>query len=207
MSFKTEQENFWAGDFGDDYIGRNDDRIGIASRTSLFSKIFDNTRQISSVLEFGANIGNNLQAINNLLPSCQLGAVEINQKAEAILKGRLPQAATFQGSIFDFSPEELGTYDLTYTSGVLIHINPDMLGEVYKRLYECSKKYIMVCEYYNPAPVEVSYRGHSERLFKRDFAGELLDLHPSMELLDYGFIYHRDNNFPGDDLNWFLLKK
>ena len=23
MSFKTEQEKFWAGEFGDDYIGRN----------------------------------------------------------------------------------------------------------------------------------------------------------------------------------------
>jgi len=44
-------------------------------------------------------------------------------------------------------------------------------------------------------------------LFKRDFAGEMLDRFKDLELLDYGFVYHRDNNFPQDDLNWFLLRK
>ena len=28
-----------------------------------------------------------------------------------------------------------------------------------------------------------------------------------LDLVDYGFIYHRDKNFPQDDLNWFLLEK
>ena len=26
-------------------------------------------------------------------------------------------------------------------------------------------------------------------------------------LVDYGFCYHRDNNLPLDDINWFLLEK
>ena len=45
------------------------------------------------------------------------------------------------------------------------------------------------------------------KLFKRDFAGELLDAFPSLDLVDYGFVYHRDPNFPQDDMNWFLLEK
>jgi hypothetical protein len=28
-----------------------------------------------------------------------------------------------------------------------------------------------------------------------------------MRLVDYGFIYRRDPNFPLDDANWFLLEK
>lgn len=56
-------------------------------------------------------------------------------------------------------------------------------------------------------PVVVSYRGHEDRLFKRDFAGEMLDRYPDLELVDYGFVYHRDPNFPQDDPNWFLLRK
>jgi spore coat polysaccharide biosynthesis protein SpsF len=26
-------------------------------------------------------------------------------------------------------------------------------------------------------------------------------------LVDYGFAYHRDPNFPQDDITWFLLEK
>jgi len=28
-----------------------------------------------------------------------------------------------------------------------------------------------------------------------------------LELVDYGFVYHRDPVFPQDDINWFLMKK
>jgi spore coat polysaccharide biosynthesis protein SpsF len=70
-----------------------------------------------------------------------------------------------------------------------------------------SSRYILVCEYYNPTPVSIDYRGHSDRLFKRDFAGEILDLYTDLTLRDYGFVYHRDTNFPLDDITWFLLEK
>jgi spore coat polysaccharide biosynthesis protein SpsF len=64
----------------------------------------------------------------------------------------------------------------------------------------------MVCEYYNPTPVSIGYRGHEDRLFKRDFAGELIDLY-GLKLIDYGFIYHRDPVAPQDDATWFLMQK
>ena len=89
----------------------------------------------------------------------------------------------------------------------MIHINPDCLENVYDILYEHSNKYICLTEYYNPTPVEVSYRGNEKRLFKRDFTGEIMDRYPDLKLLKYGFIYHRDYNFPGDDLTWFLMEK
>ena len=81
------------------------------------------------------------------------------------------------------------------------------MPQVYDLLHQLSKRYICVIEYYNPAPVEIPYRGHSGKLFKRDFAGELLDRFRDLRLLDYGFVYHRDNNYPLDDLTWFLLEK
>jgi spore coat polysaccharide biosynthesis protein SpsF len=65
----------------------------------------------------------------------------------------------------------------------------------------------MVCEYYNPTPVEVRYRGYDHALFKRDFAGELLDAFPQLSLVDYGFTWHRDTTAPLDDSTWFLLEK
>ena len=94
-------------------------------------------------------------------------------------------------SILDFMPER--QWDLVFVSGVLIHINPLELGRVYDLMYHASKKYIMLSEYYNPVPVEVNYRGHDGKLFKRDFAGELWDKYPDLKLLGYGFGWHRDH--------------
>jgi spore coat polysaccharide biosynthesis protein SpsF len=65
----------------------------------------------------------------------------------------------------------------------------------------------LICEYYNPSPVTINYRGHKDRLFKRDFAGEFMDVYKDVELIDYGFSYRRDQKFPQDDITWFLLKK
>jgi spore coat polysaccharide biosynthesis protein SpsF len=52
----------------------------------------------------------------------------------------------------------------------------------------------------------VKYRGHKNKLFKRDFAGEIIDNYP-FKLDSYGFVYHKDQIAPQDDINWFLLKK
>ena len=65
----------------------------------------------------------------------------------------------------------------------------------------------MIAEYYNPSPTAISYRGHEDRLFKRDFAGEFLDRHQEFSLVDYGFAYRRDAQFPQDDITWFLMEK
>jgi len=92
--------------------------------------------------------------------------------------------------------------------GVLIHINPEYLSQVYETLYHSTGRYLLTCEYYNPTPVSGSFTGATvNRLFKRDFCGEILDHYPDLELVDYGFVYHRDPNFPQDDINWFLLER
>ncbi len=82
-----------------------------------------------------------------------------------------------------------------------------MLPRVYDLLHQASQRYICVVEYYNPSPVTIPYRGETDKLFKRDFAGEMLDRFSDLRLVDYGFSYHRDNNFPQDDANWFLLER
>jgi pseudaminic acid biosynthesis-associated methylase len=82
-----------------------------------------------------------------------------------------------------------------------------LLGEVYQRIHAASSRWVLIGEYYNPCPVSVPYRGHMDRLFKRDFAGEMLDMFSDLRLVDYGFCYRRDAAFPQDDISWFLLGK
>lgn len=203
-TYATEQEKFWAGEFGNEYIGRNPENFELGSRLALFARILGRTSDVRSVIEFGANIGNNLKVIGDLLPSVELSAIEINEKAVDELK-KWGKAKVFHQSILDFSPDR--QWDFSFLSGVLIHMNPEVLPQVYDALYQASSRYICLVEYYNPSPVEISYRGHAGKLFKRDFAGEMLERFPDLHLADYGFVYHRDNNYPLDDVTWFLLEK
>ena len=203
-NYETEQEAFWAGSFGNEYIGRNKGASLLSGKLNLFNKVLARTSAISSLLELGANIGLNLRALNQLLPKADLSAVEINAKAVQELNS-WGVAKVYQESILTFSPTK--KWDLVFTCGVLIHINPDMLPTVYDLMYKVSGRYIAVIEYFNPTPVAIPYRNHENKLFKRDFAGEILDKFPDLRLVDYGFIYHRDPNFPQDDPNWFLLEK
>lgn len=202
--YKTEQEEFWAGEFGDDYTERNTGLQLIAGNIALFASIIARTRQVKSIMEFGANRGLNLLALRNLLPDIELSAVEINPKAVKELEA-IKNLKIYQQSILEFSVDY--QRDLVISKGLLIHIAPEMLPRAYQVLYESSSRYICLAEYYNPTPVELDYRGHSGRLFKRDFAGEMMDRYPDLALLDYGFTYQRDNNFSHDDLTWFILRK
>ena len=205
MSFKTEQEAFWAGTFGDEYIARNQSQEYLAANLNFFSKALKQTGKPDSIIEFGANIGMNLRAIKLLFPSIVAAGIELNHTAAAQLSALLGADHVYNGSIFDYSSQE--KYEIALIKGVLIHINPEMLPLVYQKLYDASSKYLLICEYYNPSPVTVTYRGHNDRLFKRDFAGELLDTFPDLRLVDYGFAYKRDTSFPQDDITWFLLEK
>lgn len=205
MTFKTEQEAFWAGDFGTEYIQRNQGDALLASNLDFFAKALRRARGIQSCLEFGANIGMNLKALKLLRPGIEAHGIEINAEAAKQLAEVVPPAQVHHTSILDFAPAR--QWDLTFIKGVLIHINPEVLPEVYEKLVQCTSRYLMVAEYYNPAPVAIPYRGHSGRLFKRDFAGEILDRHPQLQLVDYGFAYRRDPNFPQDDITWFLIEK
>lgn len=200
----SEQETFWRGEFGDQYVARNQGSELIATNLALFGKALARTGRIDSLLEVGTNTGNNLRALHQLLPNCALHGVEINAKAHGEAQA-LGIAKVWHGSLFDYPSEQM--FQLTLSKGVLIHLAPELLPAAYAQLYELSQRYILLCEYYNPAPVEVRYRGNSGKLFKRDFAGEMLERYGDLELLDYGFCYHRDRQFPADDINWFLLEK
>lgn len=206
MNLLTEQEKFWSQEFGDEYTHRNQGKNSISGNLALFSKVLARTQKVNSLIEFGANRGLNLEAIKQLLPEVKLSAIEINNVAvEELQKIEGSKIEIYHQSILNFTPTR--KWDFVLIKGVLIHINPDYLEQVYDRLYQSSSRYICLVEYYNPTPVEVSYRGHQGKLFKRDFAGEMLDKFKDLQLIDYGFVYHRDPIFPLDDANWFLMQK
>ena len=203
--YSTEQEEFWAGEFGTEYIQRNQSKVLLASNINFFSRALRSARNLTNCIEFGANVGMNLRALNLLYPEMELHGIEINADAARQLGEFIPPTNVHHASIMDFEPDH--SLDLVLIKGVLIHIDPDSLDDVYDKLVVACKRYLLVAEYYNPSPVAVPYRGHTDRLFKRDFAGEIMDRHPRLQLIDYGFAYRRDPSFPQDDITWFLMEK
>nr|WP_309502612.1 pseudaminic acid biosynthesis-associated methylase [uncultured Roseovarius sp.] len=201
--YRAEQEAFWAGGFGKAYMERNRGTALLASKTTFFGRALRAAPGIQSICEFGCNIGLNLKALSDI-GNFDLNGIEINADAAEEARALGVSDISTRSILEDMSEE--GAYDLAFTAGVLIHINPEYLNTVYDNLVRLSGKYVMVAEYYNPAPVSVSYRGHGERLYKRDFAGELMERH-ALELVDYGFVYRRDNYTPMDYITWFLLRK
>lgn len=200
----TPQEQFWAGEFGDHYANRNLGPEIIAKKIALFTEVLRRAEPVASAIEYGASVGLNLKVLRLLLPTARLAAVEINARAyEELCK--IESLSARLGSLLDDVADEPA--DFVLSNGLLIHIPPDRLDEAYARLHAASRKYVCLVEYYNPTPVEVPYRGHSGMLFKRDFAGDMLDRFPDLVLRDYGFCYHRDHLFPGGDATWFLLER
>ncbi len=204
--YNTQQENFWAGEFGNEYVSRSQGEEIINSNIDFFKKALKKTNGIDTCIEFGSNIGLNIRALKKIYPKQEHHVIEINEKAVSYLKEFISEDKIINDSIINFKPFQ--KWDLVLIKGVLIHINPQKLQNIYLSLVNSCKKYLLINEYYNPKPVSIDYRGHSEKLYKRDFAGEILDSYPEMKLIDYGFLYERDPIHKRvGSTNWFLLKK
>ena len=77
----SEQERFWQGEFGNQYVERNVGQALVAGNLGFFAKALSRAGRVDSLLELGTNAGNNLQALHQLLPRCELFGVEINESA------------------------------------------------------------------------------------------------------------------------------
>ena len=197
------QRDFWAGQFGSEYIARNASPGLLSANLAFFSRILENFPTAPDrVLEIGANIGMNISALKLLLPQANFTGIEINSDAVKILQGVAD--VVIEGSVEE--TEITQDYDLVFTKGVLIHLDPSSLSSVYEKIYNSSNKWILFAEYYNPTPVGLEYRGHEDKLFKRDFSGEICNSYPDLELVSHGFAYH-SGIFPQDDISWFLMRK
>lgn len=204
----TDPLNAWKGEFGDDYVARNDyEEWKIENGVEAFRRMIGEL-DLLSILEVGSNIGLNLLAIDRLLGGqAKLYAVEPARKAfnQLVSNSNLKLAGAWNCDAYQL-PLEDETADLVFTSGVLIHIPPDHLAQATAEIVRVAKKYVMCVEYFSHTPIEVPYRGRSGLLFKRDFGSFYLDTYPALQTVAYGFLWQREfSNF--DNLNWWLFRK
>jgi pseudaminic acid biosynthesis-associated methylase len=186
----AEQTRQWSGEFGKEYTERNllylDDfeemyerRFGI-TRTKLNEQFLSGLAKSIQVLEVGSNVGIQLQLLEKT-GFRELHGLEL--QAYAIRLSRSRGKANFIQADGLHIPFRASTFDLVFTSGVLIHINPSDIAQVMKEIHRCSRGYIWGFEYYADKYTEVAYRGHKNLLWKADFAKLYLSQFKDLELV------------------------
>lgn len=205
MTYKTDQEEFWAKTYATDYIKKNsefDDLVGQKAWREMLSK----TDSISTILECGCSIGRNIKFLNNVLPSAKKSIIELSKPAYDFVVNNMEIQNSFNGSIIE---SELNghTFDLVFTMVVLIHIHPDNLLENMQKIFQYSRRYILIGEYFNRTPTMIEYQGQQDKLFKRDF-GKFFIENFDVSIVDYGFLWgHIYDNAGFDDVTWWLFEK
>lgn len=199
------QTNYWQAN--EDYILRNaefDTKLGVKAWSQILS---GSLGDITSVVDVGANIGRNIGFLqdSNLLPNASYTAIDINEQALRQLNSNFPNTKTIQSSIQTLDCGD--TFDLVFTSGVLIHISPDNLHQVFDKLIKLTSKYCILIEYFNRTPIELSYQGRSKLLWKRDFGRDFLN-YSGFELCSYGFLWGYEYDQAGfDDTTYWVFRR
>lgn len=201
----NEQENFWAKTYTERYIERNsrfDNELALKAWRQMLGK----AEGIGSILECGSNIGRNIGFLEQLLPDAKKSIIELAAEPYRIVTSRYTLDQSFNGSIAasDFAP---ASFDLVFTNGVLIHIHPDEVVANMRKMFDYSRRYILIGEYFNRTPVMIEYQGESDRLFKSDF-GKTFVMNFNVQVVDYGFLWGHEFDDGGfDDITWWLFEK
>ena len=202
----SSQEDFWKNKITESYARDNsvfDKQLGMSAWDIILSKI--DKSNISSYLDCGSNIGRNIAFLKKVLPAATSNIVELAKGPYDKCLKDFQIEESFLGPLKDAKFER--KFDLVFTSGVLIHVNPDDLLKSMGRMFELSSRYILIIEYFNQTPVMINYRGEDNRLFKRDF-GKLFVENFDCKVLDYGFLWSHVFDSAGfDDSNYWLFEK
>ena len=94
---------------------------------------------------------------------------------------------------------------MSFTSGVLIHVEPDSLETALSELGRVSSKYVLMTEYYSKHLQEVEYRGQNEMLWKADYGELFMKQNPGWRPVEAGFFWDKLTGF--GDSNWWVFKR
>lgn len=203
MGDRTDQSRQWGGEFGRAYTDRNPrtpeamdalhrHNFGV-TRTEMNRDFLGGLDRSIRILEVGANVGAQLATLR-AAGFEQLYGVEL--QFYAIQQGMAVNAGLrlVQGSAFDL-PFPDASFDLVFTSGVLIHLSPSLIGRALDEIHRCARTYIWGYEYYAGEYTHIGYRGHENLMWKADFAGLYCERFRSLRRVkEQHFKYLQDDN-------------
>jgi pseudaminic acid biosynthesis-associated methylase len=211
LSYQNDQQKFWVGDFGDEYVERSKDLNTIneiykkqtgMTFSEMYESFFENLDRNIKIIELACNVGLKLKILKEL-GFKNLYGVEINKKAYEIAKKENPDITFYNSSIEDFDSNG-EKFDVVCVSGILIHIDPKNLPGIINKITSLSKKYIFGSENYSENPTEIVYRGHVDKLWKQNFANLFRELNPNLKTVKEQIIPYK--NEPLEDITYLFEK-
>jgi pseudaminic acid biosynthesis-associated methylase len=187
----THQMKVWQDQFGKEYTERSvfspkgldweyQATWGV-TRTAMNADFLQGVEQDGCILEVGCNVGNQLLCLQSM-GFTRLYGIEIQAYAVEKAKSRSQDINIIQGSAFDL-PFRDAYFDLVFTSGVLIHLNPSDLPKALGEIHRCSRHFIWGFEYFAERFTEVRYRGQENMLWKGDYSGAYQRQFPNLRLI------------------------
>lgn len=193
--------DIWTAAFGDQYTRRNAGTETDMARKAMWELLLPGG--LESILEVGANVGKNLEAIS-LISDAELYASEPNELARAELEN-VTSPTHINGDFCDKLSWADNHVDLVITSGLLIHIPPNKLMQSMREIYRVSRRWIISAEYFAPSEEMVPYRGHTDALWRRDYGSLWLDSFTDLQCHAAMFAWKRMTGL--DNLTFWVLEK
>ena len=109
------QELFWKKNYAKNYIRKNktfEQKKGIEAWKLMLRK----TKNVSTILECGCNIGRNIGFLEKVLPNAEKSIIEVSLPAFKLVQKSHKLKEAFYGSIMQYSFKE--KFDLVFTMGV-----------------------------------------------------------------------------------------
>ena len=194
------QQNVWSGNFGNSYIDRNNDLHKINSqykestgfsKYEIFHDFFNEFSREFSILEVGCNVGLNLSILESM-GFQNLHGLEINKKAIEIAKKNYPNIKFFHSSFEDFNTDL--KFDIVFSAGFLIHINPLILNKIIEKIFNLSTNYIFGYENFSENLTEINYRGHNNLCWKQNFSQLYKKTFSSLNLIKEKKLDYKNQN-------------
>ncbi len=188
-SENLKQKEFWLSEFANSYMNRNSnidyvnnnykEKTGLTEE-EVFIEFFSDLDKDLKILEVGCNVGVKISMLQKM-GFTNLTGLELNKNAYEIAKKNYPDIEFINSDIEEYETDK--KYDLVYTCGVLIHLNPAIISNVVKKIFSLSKIYIFGFESYSEKLQEVRYRENLHVQWKQDFLGVYMKNFPELEIL------------------------
>lgn len=211
---ETAQIEFWSGNFGKEYTDRNPQDLNEwnalyqanfgTTKVKMNEEFLSGLNKDARILEVGCNIGLQLLGLQSM-GFTNLYGIELQPYAVEKAKSTTKGINIIQGSGFDI-PFKDSFFDVVFTAGVLIHIEPKDLPVIMKEIIRCSGKYIWGFEYYASEAKEISYRGNQGFMWKMNYAKEFLKIDNKASIVKEKIFPYTSANENGNEDIMYLIE-
>jgi ubiquinone/menaquinone biosynthesis C-methylase UbiE len=128
----------------------------------------------------------------------------VNEHALEVVRSEIPGVDARVASAREL-PFADDSFDLVFTTGVLIHQSPEELPRVMDEIVRASRRYVLCGEYRADELEEVPYRGQRGALYKQDYGRLYQERFPQLRLLEEGFLPKSEGVW--DDVTYWIFEQ